>query len=119
MKNRNITEVYELLEDAKKRLEKDFKSGENRLKEKVMNTKISISVESLIKCNNPDKCILLPTDLRPDVKKEKFLKKIKKHLLRLHESVGRKMSDSQWKKSNLTHNFSPEESKITQSFVLE
>ena len=70
MKNRNITEVYELLEDAKKRLEMDFKSGENILKEKLMNTKISIFVESLTKCYNPEKCIFLPTDLLPEEDKE-------------------------------------------------
>ena len=68
------------------------------MKEKVMNTKVSTFVESLIKCYNPEKCIFLPTDLLPDVKKEKIVKKIKKHLSRLHESVGRKKSDSQWKK---------------------
>ena len=98
MKNRNIVEVHKLLEDAKKRLDKDFKSGENSLKEKVINTKISIFVESLLKCYNPEKCIFLPTDLIPDIKKEKIVKKIRKHLLRLNESVGRKKSDSQWKK---------------------
>ena len=98
MKNRNIVEVNDLLEEAKKRLEKDFKSGENSLKERVMNTKISIFVESLIKCYNPEKCIFLPTDLLPDTKKEKIVKKIRKHLVRLQESVGRKKSDSQWKK---------------------
>ena len=98
MKNRNIKEVYDLLDEAKKRLEKDFKSGESNLKEKVMNTKISIFVESLIKCYNPEKCIFLPTDLLPDVKKEKIVKKIRKHLVRLQESVGRKKSDSQWRK---------------------
>ena len=98
MKSKKVREVYELLEEAKKKLEKDFKNGENNIKERIMNTKINIFVESLIKCYNPEKYIFLPTELLPDLKKDRIVKKIKKQLIRLNDLAGRKKSDSQWKK---------------------
>ena len=98
MEKRNIRDVFKLLEDCKERIEKDFKNAENILKEKVMNAKISIFVGCLLKSYNPETLTFLPTDLMPHLAKEKIVKKIRKCLQRLNESIGRKKSDSQWKK---------------------
>ena len=61
-------------------------------------SKIGIFVECLTKCYNPEKGIFLPSELLPMGKKEKIRKKLVSYHHKLKDSLGRKRSDSQWRK---------------------
>lgn len=97
MEKREINDVVSLLEEIKKKLEKEFTKSET-YKEKIIVTKICIFVDGLIKCYNPEKEIFLRSDLLPQVKREKIKNKIRKYLARINEHSARKRSDSTWKK---------------------
>ena len=93
----NSSDVNIKLVDIKNRLEKEFKNAETYL-EKIVVTKISIFVDCLLKCYNPERKIFLRSDLLPGIKKEKIIKKLKKYIQRISECSTRKRSDSTWKK---------------------
>lgn len=98
MKQRNIAEVNNLLDEAKKRLEKDLKVTDITFKDRVTATKLLIFVECLLKSYNSEKQIFLPTYLMSEAARERMVKKMKKHLTKLIESLGQKRNDSKWKK---------------------
>ena len=97
MENRELNSASNLLEEIKKKLEKEFTKSET-YKEKIIVTKICIFVDGLIKCYNPEKEMFLRSDLLPLLKREKIKNKIKKYLTRINEHSARKRSDSTWKK---------------------
>ena len=65
-------------------------------------SKVGIFVECLTKCYNPEKGIFLPSELLPLGKKDKIRKKLLSFHQRLKDSLGRKRSDSQWRKFGKT-----------------
>ena len=98
MKQRSIAEVNNLLDEAKKRLEKDLKVTDITFKDRVTATRLLIFVECLLKSYNSEKQIFLPTYLMSEAARERMVKKMKKHLTKLIESLGQKRNDSKWKK---------------------
>ena len=98
MKMRNISNVLALLEEAKKRLEKDLKSADLCFSERVTQTRLLLFVECLLKSYHEEKKIFLPVSLMAIAARERMVRKIKKHLAKLGECLGRKRSDSKWKK---------------------
>ena len=102
MAKRKIREVFSLLEEARRKQEKEFSSSDHNLKEKISINKVGIFVECLTKCYNPDKGIFLPSELLPFGKKEKIRKKLMSYQQRLKDSACRKRSDSQWRKFGKT-----------------
>ena len=98
MKQRNIVEVNNHLDEAKKRLEKDLKVTDITFKDRVTATRLLIFVECLLKSYNSEKHIFLPTYLMSEASRERMVKKMKKHLTKLVESLGQKRNDSRYKK---------------------
>ena len=98
MKQRSIVEVNNLLDEAKKRLEKDLKVTDITFRDRVTATRLLIFVECLLKSYNSEKQIFLPTYLMSEAARERMVKKTKKHLTKLIESLGQKRNDSRWKK---------------------
>lgn len=98
MKARNIKEVCNLLEEGKKKLEKELKVVDIMFRDRVTATRQLIFVECLLKCYNCEKNIFMPIYLMQEPAKDKMVKKMKKHLTKLIESLGRKRNDSKWKK---------------------
>ena len=98
MKMRKITEVNGLLDDAKKRLEKDLKVTDISFRDRLNATRLLIFAECLLKCYSSEKKIFLPIYLMSGPARERMVKKIKKHLAKLTEVLGKKRNDSKWKK---------------------
>ena len=97
MESRKISQTFNLLEEIRKRIEKDFKNSE-KLTDKILLTKIGILAECLVKCYNEEREMFLRFDLLPQIKREKLVKKIRKYLFRINEFFGRKRNDSTWRK---------------------
>ena len=98
MSKRKIREVFAQLEEARKKQEKESCSSDYNLKEKIFISRVGIFVECLSKCYNPEKGIFLPSELLPLGKKDKIRKKLISYHQQLKDSLGRKRSDSQWRK---------------------
>jgi hypothetical protein len=98
MKVRNVTEALNLLDEAKRRLEKDMKVADLSFRERVLGSRLLLFVECLLKCYSAEKQIFLPIYLMPEAARERMERKVKKLLTRLMESMGRKKTDSKWLK---------------------
>merc|ERR1711971_1030496 len=78
MKQRSISEVNNLLDEAKKRLEKDLKVTDITFKDRVTATRLLIFVECLLKSYNSEKQIFLPTYLMSEAARERMVKRMTK-----------------------------------------
>ena len=98
MSLRNISEVNNHLDEAKKRLEKDLRVTDITFKDRVTATRLLLFVECLLKSYNSEKQIFLPMYLMSEALRERMVKKMKKHLTKVVECLGQKRNDSKWKK---------------------
>ena len=95
--NRKVRETFTLLEDIKKKVEKELKNSES-YKQKIILSKVGIFADCLIKCYSPEKEMFLRFDLLPPLKRKKLVKKMKKYLFGINEFSVKRKYDSTWRK---------------------
>ena len=90
MENRKVRETFTLLEDIKKKVEKELKNSES-YKQKIILSKVGIFADCLIKCYSPEK--------------EMFLTLLSQHFILFLPNYGGKYCDKFGEKRLFTLSF--------------